>query len=276
MRILIVANSPSNTEAALTLGQQFFERAEQAPTLLAVVKSPASLQNGPAGETLAISTRLLQTTAPGAQLKVRFGCLQEQILSETRTGAYDLLIVGDTTRHRPPTHLLRGSLALHLVEHAPCPVLVVKGKVRPIQRILLCDSGAEGPFLPSHFISRLAALLDAEEDVTVLHVMSQMSAGPGVLGRQLRSSAAELLQEQAPEANILQRNLEILQKPGLRPHPEVRHGLVIEEILCEARTARYDLVVIGAHRNVAWQQLLLGNIAREIVERLELPVLVVK
>jgi nucleotide-binding universal stress UspA family protein len=122
----------------------------------------------------------------------------------------------------------------------------------------------------------LTALLDAEEDVTVLHVMSQISAGPGVSGRQLRSSAAELLHEQAPEANILKRNLEILQRPGLHPHPEVRHGLVVEEILSEAQIARYDLVVIGAHRKLAWHQHLLGNIAREIVARLEVPVLVVK
>jgi nucleotide-binding universal stress UspA family protein len=275
MRILVVANGPSNTEAALTLGRQFFRRAEQPPTVLTVVKRGSPLQTNPVGQIRTNYAKQLQPS-PEAQIKVRIGCPHDQIVHETSAEAYDLLIVGDTSRRRPTTHLLRTSLALHLVDHALCPVLVAKGKVDAIRRILLCDSGAEGPSLPSHFISRLATLLDAEEEVTVLHVMSQMSAGPGVLGRQLRASATDLLEQEAPEANILKRNLEVLQRPGLLPHPEVRHGLVVEEILSEARTGQYDLVVIGAHRNRPWQQLLLGNIAREIVARLELPVLVVK
>jgi nucleotide-binding universal stress UspA family protein len=56
----------------------------------------------------------------------------------------------------------------------------------------------------------------------------------------------------------------------------VRHGLVVDEILNEARPADYDLVVIGARRAEVWQQLLLDNLARDIVTRVQLPVLVVK
>ena len=39
------------------------------------------------------------------------------------------------------------------------------------------------------FTTRLAEWLGGEEEVTVLHVMSQLSAGPGVRGQQLRAEA---------------------------------------------------------------------------------------
>jgi nucleotide-binding universal stress UspA family protein len=106
--------------------------------------------------------------------------------------------------------------------------------------------------------------------------MSQISAGSGVPGRQLRAGAAQLLHEQTPEGHILKRSLDILQGPSVHPYPAVRHGLVVDEILNEARPADYDLVVIGARRAEVWQQLLLDNLARDIVTRVQLPVLVVK
>lgn len=276
MRILIVANGPANTEAAITLGLQVVRRSGPPPILLAVAKHGTVEQPWSPDPHLAHALQRLQSVAPSARLKLRYGGLEEQILLEARAGGVELLIVGDQCRQNAAARLLRGSLVLNLADHAPCALMVAKGRVGPIRRMLLCDSGAEGQALPGRFLSRLAARLGTEEEVTVLHVMSQISAGPGVPGRLLRADAAELLHEQTPEGHILRRNLEMLQGPAVFPHPAVRHGLVVDEILAEARPADYDLVVIGAHRAGMWQQLLLGNLARDLVTRLELPVLVVK
>ena len=276
MQILIVANGPSNTEAAVTLGLQLVGRNGPPPTLLTVARHGTHGAPWSPDPRLAHSLRQLQSRAPGAQVKLRFGEPEEQALVEARVAGCELLIVGDACRQNAAARLLRGSLVLNLVEHAPCPVLVAKGRVGPIRRILVCDSGVEGPALTSRFTSLLAAQLGTEEEVTVLHVMSQMSAGPGVPGRQLRASAAELLHEQTLEGLILKRDLEIFQQAGISPYPAVRHGLVVDEILGEAQPANYDLVVIGAHRAERWHQLLLGNLARDIVARSQLPVLVVK
>lgn len=276
MQILIVANGLVNTEAAVMLGLQLVGRTGPPPTLLAVAKRGTPGRPWSPDPQLTHALQQLQSGAPDARFRLRFGDLGEQILLEASASGYELLIVGDSCHQKAAARLLRGSLVLKLVEHAPCPVLVAKGNTGPIRRILVCDSGVEGPALPSRFTGRLVAQLGTEEEVTVLHVMSQISAGPGVPGRQLRASAAELLEEQTLEGLILKRNLEILQAPGISPHPAIRHGLVVDEILGEAQPMNYDLVVIGAHRGERWQQLLLGNLARDIVTRSELPVLVVK
>jgi len=81
--------------------------------------------------------------------------------------------------------------------------MIVKGRVGPIQRILLCDSGVASHTLLAHFIQRLPALVEGEVEVTILHVMSQMTAGPGISGKQLRASAEELIREHTPEGELL-------------------------------------------------------------------------
>jgi nucleotide-binding universal stress UspA family protein len=106
--------------------------------------------------------------------------------------------------------------------------------------------------------------------------MSQMTAGPGVRGKQLRASAEELIQEHTPEGELLERDMEILEQLNLRAQPKIRHGLVVDEILEEARSGNYDLVVIGAHRGAGWERFLLDDLAYQIIEQMNHPVLVVR
>jgi nucleotide-binding universal stress UspA family protein len=122
----------------------------------------------------------------------------------------------------------------------------------------------------------LAGLLEGEEEITVLHVMSQITAGPRVRGDQLQADAEGLIRERAPEGELFVQDLQILQQPGVRAQAKVRHGLVLDEILSEARSGDYDLVVIGAHAAGGWQALLLDNLAHQIIVNVERPVLVVR
>jgi nucleotide-binding universal stress UspA family protein len=57
--------------------------------------------------------------------------------------------------------------------------------------------------------------------------------------------------------------------------PKVRHGLVVDEILAEAREGEYDLVVIGAHQPGKGRALLLDNIAKKIIQDINRSLLVV-
>ena len=217
----------------------------------------------------------LLADAPCIETRVRVGQPAEQIIAEAREGDFNLVIVGERQSHTLKARML-GSTALHVVEHAACPVIIAKGEIGPIQRILLCDSGALVPSLHSRFIAQLADILIGEEEITVLHVMSQISAWPGVAGQQLRASAEELIAEHAPEGEWLATDLQVLAHPGVHAQPKVRHGIVVDEILAESAENDYDLVAIGAHRDAGWQRVLLEDIAREIIKRLERPVLVVR
>jgi nucleotide-binding universal stress UspA family protein len=263
-----------HSRATLRFGASISERNNEPPTLITVIRNEADRHRADA--TLTGAAQALQSKVPRVQTKVRIGHPAEEIIREAEEGDYDLVIVGERQNHRLVTRFLLGSTTVRVVEHAPCPVIISKGKIGPVRRILLCDSGIEVPSLPKRFVAQLAELIKGQEEVTVLHVMSQISAGPGIRGQQLRADAEELIENQAPEGELLKQDVQLLEGLKLHPHPKVRHGLVVDEIVAEARDGDYDLVVIGAHRGEGWRRILLDDLAHQVIVKLDRPVLIVR
>jgi nucleotide-binding universal stress UspA family protein len=261
----------SHSEKALLFGAQIAQCVDPAPTVLTVIRRTA---DQPRAETVLQRARQILIDVPGVKTCIRVGRPAEQIIAEAREGAFDLIIVGERQSHTLKARVL-GSTAVQVVEHAACPVIIAKGEIRPIKRILLCDSGAVIPSLLSRFTAQLADMLMGEEEIAVLHVMSQITAWPGVPDQDLQASANELIEEHTPEGEWLASDLQVLSHPGIHAQAKVRHGVVIDEILAES-AENYDLVVIGAHREAGWQRVLLEDIAHEIITRVNRSVLVVR
>ena len=59
---------------------------------------------------------------------------------------------------------------------------------------------------------------------------------------------------------------------------EFSYDRVIDEVAsaCDIDEGNYDLVVIGAHQKGGWQDLLLDDLAQQIIARLDRPVLVMR
>ncbi len=272
MKILMAIGGSSQSEKALKLGAELIRCADETPAVLTVARRK---QDRPRAEALLQHAQALLADVPcTVETRLRYGQPAEQIVAEAREGGFGLIILGEP-QSRTLKALLLGSTVLHVVEHTICPVIIAKGEIKPIRRILLCDSGVT-PSLLGRFTAQLADTLLGEEEITVLHVMSQITAWPGVSDEDLQASAEELIEEHAPEGEWLARNLEALSLPDIHATPKVRRGGVLDEILAESQENDYDLVVIGAHRDAGWQRVLLADIARELIKRLDRPVLVVR
>lgn len=269
MRLLIATNgSPYD---AVRIGVEFVRRAGEAPTLLTVVRSDEDRPRAEA--TLAAASELLRADAPGVETKIRIGRPSDEIISEADEGNYGLVIVDRRRRSSRVQRLLRGSTAQRVVECANQPTIVAQGRILPIRRVLLCDSGAHS----ARLVDATAVLIDLigqELDVTVLHVMSQVSAAPDIEGEELNATAEELIEDHTPEGEMLADDVAALDLENVSPHPKVRHGMVVEEILQEA--ADYDLVVIGAYRGEGWQRILLDDLTRKILREVDRSVYVVR
>lgn len=298
MSILVATNGCSHADAALRLGAQIARHGCKPITLLTVVRHDKDRPQ--ADRILSRGCELLHAKGLDVSSKIRMGNPAVEIIREAEDGSYDLVIVGQRQERNLVRRFLLGSTAVRVVEHAPCPVIVAKGKIGLIQRILLCDSGSEdpavglsqitlhsaalgtgqageaGPTVLNRFTELPLDLLDGSGEIVILHVMSQMSAGPGVRGKQLRSGTEALIEEGAPEGELLRRDIEALESLNIRARAKVRHGLVVEEILEEVQSEDYDLVVIGAYRGQGWQRILLDDLAHRIVIELDRPVLVVR
>lgn len=271
MRLMIATGGPPY--AAVRLGAEIARRAGKAPTVLTVIGDEGARQQ--ADSILACACELLEPQVSGVRTKVRVGHPAEEILREAEEGGYDLVIVGDRQHYGWITRFFLGSTAQRVVEYAPCPVFIAKGEIHPIRHILLCDSGADSSLLLDR-TAQLVNLVGREIEVTVLHVMSQMSAGPGVPGEQLRANAEDLIQKGTPEGELLAQDIQGLDQLNVHPRPKVRHGLVAEEILAELQSQDYDLIVIGAHRGESWHRLLLDDLAHQIIQKAGRPVFVAR
>jgi nucleotide-binding universal stress UspA family protein len=286
MRTLLVVQALPYDRVTLTFGAQIAQQTGAAIAVLAVAGHDRDRSR--VEPSLAHAREILAQVAE-LETRTRFGSPIPEILREAQEGGYDLILVGEPWHAGRLGHLRPGNESVRLVESAPCSVLVVKGQPRPLHKILVCDSGAGsvladpvlrasglGPSLLARLTTRAAGLLQGEEEITVLHVMSQIGAGPGISGKQLRAAAEELIDEHTPEGELLQQDVQMLVRPGVQARPLVRHGLVLDEILHEARCGEYDLVVIGAHLGRLWQRLLLDDLARKIIVQVDRPILVIK
>lgn len=274
MRILIASNGSMAANDILEFSKQFIHSASEPPTILKIIDPDKDRPPTRCNRLREQASQILNINF--LTVCTRIGQTVDQIIQETQTGNYDLVIIDD--RHTGwLARIVKISAAKRIAEQAACSVMIVRGEIgrSPIHNILFCDSGAEGSSLAQKFKTQLADLLNGEQDITVLHIMSQISAGPGIRGEQLRSGADELIEAHTPEGDLLNRDLQTFARLGIRSRPKIRHGLVVDEISSEAHSGDYDLIVIGAHRQ-KWQQFLLDDICCKIIERAAYPVLVVK
>lgn len=275
MRLLIASDGSPHSDAALQLGAQLLwrRRSAQPPTIVTVVRRESDRPQ--AKPTLAKALGLLGMKMSEVRTKVRIGRPAEEIVGETMEGQYNLVIIGKSSEQSLITRWL-GLTAVQVAEHAPCSVAIATGEIKPIHQILVCDSGVHSPSLLNRFMQQLGDLIETGVIITVLHVMSQMAAGPGVSGEQLRANTEELIRAHAPEGELLTQDIRVLQKANIQAIPKVRHGFVVDEILDEARRGDYDLVVIGAHEKARWTGFLLDDLAKQIITQIDRPVLLVR
>lgn len=272
MKILVAIATSFHLEAIAYFAARLMPATAKTVTLLRVIRHDSER---PAAAAL-LTTAAASLTEAGLQAipVIRLGAAAKTIIDEANTGSFNLIIMGHDGPHKPLA--LSGSMARQVVAHVSCPVLVVgqQNSAEPTH-ILLCDAGAESPSLIERVAAQIPGLLNNTQTATVLHVMSQISAAPGIPGKQLRADAVELIQVHAPEGRILERDAALLQRFQVRVQPKVRHGQVIQEILAEANSGNYGLVVIGAHAGAGWQRYLLEDLAQKILTNLDRTVLVI-
>lgn len=273
MRVLLATGGPGQSEIAIRQLMLLAESAALRPTVLTVIKHAGDQKEGE--EILAHAAEQLDPVFDTVEYKIRVGQAWEEIVNEGEEGDYDLIMMGQR-QSRPLLMRIRGLVTQKVVARTRLPVLIAKREARPFHRILVCDSGAQAPSLPRLFQSQLPAILEGASQITVLHVMSQISAAPSIKGEDLYLTAAQLIAAGTHEGNILESDLDYLERSGVELQAKVRHGLVVDEIVTEARSEDYDLVVIGAHRDEGLPRFLLDDLAHELVLDVNRAILVVR
>ena len=270
MKILLCTNGSSHAARALDLGVRVAQRAASDVDILVVVERDREEEARQMAEGAAAD---LETADIPVTIRQRTGRLADAVVLQAQTAPYDLVVIGSRGR-RGVMRLLLGSVALHVTGHALASVLVVKGRTRDLKRFLVCSSAGPVSEHTVRFAGRLARALDAS--LTLLHVMSQLPLAEDAVPDDLEASAEELIQRGSQEGVHLRQMLDLLATEGQAGRAVVRHGLVRDEIIAEAREGRYDLLVTGAHVTPGLDARLVEDLSADILLAANRPVLVVR
>jgi len=209
------------------------------------------------------------------EFAVHVGVPSQLITSHAEDVGADLVVVG-TQGLTGFRHLLLGSTAERVVQHAHCPVLTIHPEDRPraIRTIL-------APTDFSHHASRAARVARAVlgqrgEPVRVIllhayHLPVEYTAYGAV------PTSIDYMKDTGAEA---QDNLDVmaaaLAGDDLEVEALVVEGYAPEVIVEQAKELGADLITMGTHGRTGLRHLLLGSTAERVVQHAECPVLTVR
>ncbi len=276
MEILICTDGSPAAEAAAALVARLGIPAEKRVTLLGVWEK--------AGEQAGLKAsmdRMASILGPGLlEVKhvVKQGQSVDQILAEVQGQAYDLVAMGSSGHQRGLRLLNLGSTSSKLARKIHTHLLVARGVPDALDKVLIC-TGAETPSVET--MHRAGALLQgAKTEIGLLHVMSQVALKPESAPEDLFDTAKTAINRKTREGKHLQDAIQQLRTAGVSSPivPQLRHGLVVEQVLAELGQGHYDLLVVGAHHQPGqnrWLEILLDDVADRLLNHAPCSVLVV-
>lgn len=234
-----------------------------------------ALQEAASGRLNEITTRVREMGVEvSAELKL--GVPSQVIIEAATQQDADLVVIG-TRGLSGLRHLLLGSTAERVVQHAHCPVLTVHpgdaDKHRPLDTILVPTDFSKDAET-AYFAALNLLGRQSSTKVVLLHVYhlpyeyTAYGTIPTSLDyfRDVEGAAEERLKTLAEE----------IRKQGFKVETLAREGFPPEVILGEAQTAGADLIAMGTHGRTGLAHLVLGSTAERVVQRADCPVLTVR
>ena len=190
------------------------------------------------------------------------------ILDSAAAVKADLIAMG-THDHSRLTEVFAGSVSHRILLHATVPTLIVKGKARPITRILMAVEGREDAirlhtWLTSHPFKNPVA-------VTILSVVPSLAMVEPNLMVGFKSWSEE---HHRQAQQVVQDTAQALAGPQFNVTTDVRMGDPVATV-CEVGNS-HDLIVVGSHGRKGLDRFLLGSVSHGIVHRAACSVLVIR
>lgn len=198
------------------------------------------------------------------------------IVDQARAADADLIVLGHRGLGTWQSRML-GSVSAEVVDHAPCPVLVVRDD--QLGPVVLADDGS----LDAHAAGEVVAgwPLFRGLPVTVVGVAhgaipSAAWVAPLMLEESMSRYTEVVDAERRIRSSGCEATVERLRAAGIDAVVEIRQGDPAHEIVSAAQSAGAGLVVLGTRGLTGLRRLLIGSVARNVLLSAPCSVLVVR
>lgn len=188
----------------------------------------------------------------------------------------DLVVVGSRGLG-PVKEFLLGNVSQQVIRSAPCSVLIARGPVGPVRRVLIGMDGSVHAEAATRFVSDLP--LPSEASVHLCAVAEAPTFGPGkVATPQELAAALRTIAEvgRASADRVLAEGRRLLAAVGCEITTSMRAGHPVDHLLAAIREFRPDLAVIGAKGRTGAKSFALGSVAQMVLKYASCSVLVVR
>jgi nucleotide-binding universal stress UspA family protein len=223
--------------------------------------------------------RALHRRWPEAQVAVVNAPPAEAILAQARKRRVHAIVLGSRGLGLVG-RLLLGSVSRAVVRRAPCAVLVVKGRPRKVQRVVVGLDGSLRSRGAVAFVGRLqappggvATLLAVVERARSASISRLPASVRAILGSELAALERDRLDAARRELEAAARRLK---RSGWTVKTKVARGIPLTELLNTVSASEADLIVIGARGTGGVQRLILGSVAEDTLGHAPISVLIVK
>jgi nucleotide-binding universal stress UspA family protein len=196
------------------------------------------------------------------------------LLAEAAELSADLIVVGNRGLGVSASARL-GSVSATLVDHAACPVLVVRAPL--ISRILIATDGSQSAEAIPAVIAAWDVFREVPIDVLCVAPPTRQREGaaflPGVMGLNPLSDASHEVGRHRVMADEMASRLVA---SGWRAASSVRNGEPAREIETAAADLGADLIITGSRGLSGLQRLLMGSVAHHVLLHSRSSVLVMR
>jgi len=290
MRVLLATDGSKDARAAAEYLKDFPLPGGATIRVMTVVTLPPSALDIPpvaafSESLLAEGRRVVEEAravlGPRAAVEERVvqGNPKEEIVRAAEEWPADLVVVGGRGLGGVRGFLL-GSVSQTVARHVHCPVLVVKGRARPLASVLLATDGSDGANEAIRFLLSLPFPPAKKVRVRLLSAVEPTpypASAPKMIRAQLKGMIAQLERERRAEVEkVLDRAARELKAKVTRLTRSMPTGHPAREIVAAAASFDADLVVVGARGLGGMKRLLLGSVSERVLHDARCPVLIVK
>lgn len=275
MELLIVTNGFKGTWPAIEYGAWLGKTLGMRVTLLGATEklNPAQIDDHhPLEDVFSRAVELFQRNGLEYSLEVQNGNAEELIPRKAARSDYITVL---SPLGRPQIRRwLAGRSIHHLIEQVAGPIFYVPETRLPMQNALICIGGLGYEVTAENLALKLAGLSQAR--VTLLHVIPPMDLDyPSA--RDVQKGSGHLADTNTLPGRALRKGLEMAQAAGLNVTMKVREGIIVEEILAEAKKENYDLVCMGSPFSTnSLRQMYVPNVAAEVADSVHCPILIAR